>query len=150
MRRRARTCPSRASSLRSYRIVGHTSEVALELAASEEAGLYEAAAEGLLALYRLDPAAASERREVRLEPQPAEDLLVAWLNELIYLVGTKRWAYARARVEKDPEGGLTAELAGGPLGERRPALEIKAATFGGLAVRRASNSAWSATVILDV
>lgn len=84
-----------------------------------------------------------------LEGEAVEDLLVGWLNELIYLVNTRRWLPARVHQLSLEGTTLRAELEGAPLGEARPALEIKAATFGGLAVRREPDG-WKATVILDV
>ncbi len=121
------------------------------MAASEAPGLFEAAAEGLLALYAVSPAPEPvEAREIRLEAQPLEDLLVAWLNELIYLTGTKRWVPARAGVREAGTNGLRATLEGAPLGRSKLALEIKAATFGGLNVRREPDGSYATTVILDV
>ena len=87
---------------------------------------------------------------MRIEAQPTEDLLVAWLNELIYLIGTIRWAPARVRVEEAGTKGLRAVLEGAPLGDSKLAREIKAATYGGLAVRRTLGGGYAATVILDV
>ncbi|MBI5200059.1 MAG: archease [Elusimicrobia bacterium] len=133
-----------------YEIVGHTSEVALKLQAEDESGLCRAAGEGLLALYAANPAPqATETREVSLEPKDSEDLLVSWLNELIFLVGTKRWVPVRIDSLEAGEDGLKATLTGAPLGESKLALEIKAATFGGLKIQ-ASHEGYAATVILDV
>lgn len=121
------------------------------MAASEAHGLFEAAAEGLLELYCVTPSPEpAEARELRLEPQPPEDLLVAWLNELIFLIGTRRWAPARVHVEELGDAGLRAVLEGAPLGASKLALEIKAATFGGLVIRRDADGTLKTTVILDV
>jgi SHS2 domain-containing protein len=133
----------------SYRVVPHTSEVALELTAPDLPGLFEAAAAGLLELYGSPQAPEDERRQIELQGAGAEELLVAWLDELIYLIATKRFVPAAVRVEEVSSERLRAELRGGsPIG--RLEREIKAATFGGLAIRTTESGRRSATVILDV
>ena len=84
-----------------------------------------------------------------LDEQLLEDLLVAWLNELVYVVWTMRWAPARVRVLSAGTDGLRARLEGAPLGPAKLALEIKAATYGALVVRKESGGL-KTTIILDV
>ena len=134
-----------------WRVVEHTAEVALAVEGSDWPAFYEAAAEGLVALY--DPPAAlraDESKAVELEAETPEELLVGWLNELIYLVSAKRWMPARVRVKQADGVRLSAELAGGPLPAGATMREIKAATFGGLAVRASGGGRRWATIILDV
>ncbi|MBI4425411.1 MAG: archease [Elusimicrobia bacterium] len=136
----------------SFRIIPHTAEVALELRGSDWPSFFASAARGLMALYAVEPALPpSETKRLEMRADSAEELLVAWLNELIYWTGTKRWIAVEARVSEAYPTQLSAELSGAPLPPgARLAREIKAATFGGLTIGGSDAKGWKATVILDV
>ena len=137
--------------MKSYRVVPHTSAIALELSGSDWAAFFEAAEEGLLHLYAPEPPPAFRgTRDISLKADGPEGLLVAWLEELIYLIGTLRWIPSVCRVVEATGERLRVRLKGGPLAEGRLEREIKAATFGNLSVRPAPGGGWTATVILDV
>lgn len=130
-----------------FTVVPHTAEVALELVGSDWPAFLEAAYKGLLHLYGEPEAAGEERRAIELSAESPEELLVAWLNELVYLIATKRWVPRRLEISADG-GALKATAFGGPL-KGGLKLEIKAATFGGLAIE-SKDGELRATVILDV
>lgn len=130
-----------------FTVVPHTSEVALELIGGDWPAFLDAALRGLLHLYGGPEALGEETREVELSAEGPEELLVAWLNELVYLIATKRWVPRRVEAAADGRE-LKAKLFGGPL-QGRLKLEIKAATFGGLKVE-SKDGELRATVILDV
>jgi len=88
-------------------------------------------------------------RRVRLEAATAEELLVAFLNELIFLIGTRHLWPARVAVRAAGPQVLEVEIAAAALPPGALAREVKAATFGGLEVRRGAGG-FSATVIVDV
>jgi len=132
-----------------FKVIGHTAEVALELAGPDWPAFYEAASAGLAALYGVVPEPkAVEKRTIKLEADGPESLLVAWLNELIYLVGTKRWGWASVEVKQASDQYLEAALEGEAL-KGVPIREIKAATFGDLSVRK-TKAGLKTLVILDV
>ena len=133
-----------------FKIVPHTAELAFEASGATRAELLESAAAALLSLYEPDPPPRpSEVRTIALAGAATEDLLIGLLNELVYLVGAKRWVPAELRVAREETDAIEARLNGSPLGGGQLAREIKAATFGGLHVAR-SRDGWSATVIVDV
>ncbi|MDD5630352.1 MAG: archease [Elusimicrobia bacterium] len=133
-----------------FRILPHTSEMGLELKAPDWASFYRCAAEGLLAVYgaRLEGRGRA-RLSWSFRGGSPEDVLVAWLNELVFLVGTKRFRLSGLEVLQAAPDGLRVRI----LGERRRRLplerEIKAATYHGLKVR-ALRSGLTARLILDV
>ncbi len=96
-------------------------------------------------------AAAGARRErVALEADGPEDLLVVWLEELIYRLATRREVLCGFRFVESGPGRLVGTASWRPLDDsERPAPEVKAATYQGLKVIR-RGGVWSATVILDV
>lgn len=118
------------------------------------------AAEGLGELITdLATIQATERREVVLSSERNEDLLVKWLNELIFLFDTYGFIGKRFDVSLSPllakgvqEGGtLKAIVTGGiyipEINESR--LLVKAATYHGLSLKK-NNSQWEAVVVFDI
>ena len=133
-----------------FKVVPHTAEVAVEASGATWEEFFQAAGRGLLSLYA--PAGApgpTQRRGLKLTADSAEELLVAWLNELIYLVSGGKWLPSKITVKAAHPNELTAELEGAPLEGMTLSREIKAATFGGLHIKKTA-SGWSAVVILDV
>ena len=133
-----------------FRVVPHTSEMALSIRARRFPGFYRNAALGLLALYGAEGRPAKlQTRRLTLKQDSAEELLVAWLNELNYLIAAKRWLPVRVKLTRAYATELTAEVVGGPLDGIKLAREVKAATFGGLRLSQEPDG-YHATVILDV
>jgi len=135
-----------------FRIIPHTSEVGLELSAWDWASFYRTAADGLLALYGLKPGRQGTSKVSRsFAADTPEDLLVAWLTELIFLIGTEKLVPARIDVLKAGAQTLRVEIfadlraPGGPAPQR----EIKAVTYHGLKVA-ATPEGLRARIILDV
>ncbi len=135
-----------------FEMVDHTADLGVTLTAGSLSELF-ASAGAVLADLMYDPAAVEEResREVALEAASAEELLVRWLNELLYLreVGEFLWK----TVEAEEEGGtrLRATLRGEVFqaGKHIPRGGIKAATYHQLRISR-ERDAWSARIIFDV
>lgn len=133
-----------------FRILPHTSEMGLEVTAPDWASFYRFAAEGLLAVYglRLGGRGAGKARR-SFKGESPEDVLVSWLSELIFLVGTKRLRLSRIEVMEAASEELSVRI----HGTRRRGLplerEIKAVTYHGLKVV-SGRSGLKARIILDV
>jgi SHS2 domain-containing protein len=132
----------------------HTADLGLRIVASDLEDLFRTAGEGL---FDVIVANRSDIRVVESEPisltaDSTEDLLVAWLNELIYRCETRHRLYARFDVSLDEAGrSLTGTIGGEPIDRGRHVLdhEVKAATHHGLRVER-DDGGWVAEVILDI
>jgi SHS2 domain-containing protein len=133
-----------------------TSDLAFVARGASAEEVFGAAAEALLAATVEDPSAVAARVEhrLRLEEPDLELLLLAFLNELVFLRDARGWLL-RA-VELRIEAGATtarleARLVGEPLDPARHRLagEVKAATAHGLRVARVDGG-WEAAVTLDV
>jgi SHS2 domain-containing protein len=135
-----------------FEIVPHTSEVALEVHGRDLSALFTNAALGLLALFdKQGKVRPTETISVRVRSSSAESLLVHWLSELVYIVQTKRWLYAKIEFARLQDTSLTATLHGEPIkeGVHSIAREVKAVTFHKLAITR-DRDALRGYVILDV
>ena len=135
-----------------FRILPHTSEVGLWIGGESFETFYRNAARGLLEIMRIGeprgPSCGPAR--FRLAGDTPEELLVDWLNELIYLVAAERRAPRDISIEEATAFTLRGSL-GGPVlsADAGPAVEVKAATYHGLKVER-KDGLWTASVILDV
>ena len=129
-----------------YEWRSHTAEIELAIRASTEEEVFEDALAAFAELVELDQRDGSERRRVRLEAADRGSLLVAWLEELIFLADTESFVAERADDLQLGARSLAATLVG-----RRAPFEplVKAATYHGLHFARRGDM-WQARVVLDV
>jgi len=97
----------------------------------------------------------------KIEPQEAvemvcqedddELLFYAWLGALLYEMGTRHMLFSRFEIQATPSG-----LKATAWGERvdtckhEPAVEVKAATYADLRVRKDADGIWMAQCVVDV
>jgi SHS2 domain-containing protein len=109
-------------------------------------GMYSMAAD-------LGEVRASEVEKVEVQSHSLEGLLVAWLNELVYLLDARGFVAGKVEIiSLDQEDfRLMAVLGGESLDTLRHGhgLLIKAATYHGLRIDK-QDGRWSAQVMLDI
>ena len=123
----------------------HTAEIELHVRARSEEGVFADAVDAFGRYVELDGNGESARHAFELEAPDRGALLVALLEELIFLADTEGFVPDRADVHVD-DNRLTGALEG-----RRTRIDpiMKAATFHGLQFER-SDGVWSARVVFDV
>jgi SHS2 domain-containing protein len=132
----------------------HTADVGLRVRGDDLDDLFGTAAEGVfdyIVVNRAD-VQALEQETVSLTCDSLEDLLAAWLGELIFRCETRHRLYTRFDVRVDAQAKrLEAEIAGEPIDRDRHVLdhEVKAVTHHGLSLKR-EGAGWLAEVILDI
>jgi len=133
-----------------------TSDLAFVAHGASREEVFAACAEALLAATVEEPAAVEPRLEhrVRLEEPDLELLLLAFLNELVFVRDARGWLLRPGELAIEPADGgvrLVARLVGEPLdrARHRLAADVKAATAHGLRVAR-DGARWQASVTLDV
>ena len=137
-----------------FELIDHTADVGLHVWGPTEPALFEQAALALASLV-CDPATVEPRETYSViaeAPAGSPDaLLVAWLNELLYRMETDATVLGRFTIAGLTHRYVAARAAGEPRDRQRhePRLDVKAATYHGLSVRRRDDG-WEATVILDV
>jgi tRNA nucleotidyltransferase (CCA-adding enzyme) len=89
--------------------------------------------------------------QIRCAAPDDELLLVDWLNAVVYEMMTRNMLFCRFEVRLD-DHALEASAWGEALDRRRhrPAVEVKGATYTGLAVRERGNGDWVAQCVVDV
>jgi SHS2 domain-containing protein len=130
----------------SYRWVEHTSELQLEIEAPTESGVFLEALAAFAELVADEPRVASERRDVVLRGDDRESLLVAWLEELVFLAESEGLIPERAAELVVDDGLVQATLCGH---SGAPRELVKAVTLHRLAFA-AEGDGFNARVVLDV
>ena len=120
-----------------YRLTPHTADLGLVAWGETLEVAFTEAVRALVAVtYDPRTLRQDEARELRVDGDRPEQLLVRLLGEVVYLIDAQGFVTARAGVQLG-EGGLTAELRGQVAGPRRPRRRgphVKAVTYHGLAV----------------
>jgi protein archease len=129
-----------------FRWIDHTAELELELEASSEAGLFEAAFEAMRELLSGPQTAERVEIEVELEGSDHALLIADWLGELAFLGETRGLVPDRLASFELGESGASARVEGA-AGD--PPHLVKGVTYHRLALGRADGR-WRARVVLDV
>jgi SHS2 domain-containing protein len=128
-----------------HRFVEHTGELELAVEAPTESGVFE---EALAAFRTLVDSAVDELVLHELDISAADRalLLVAWLDELVFLAEVEDFVPDQVVALTLADGRLRATVAGG---RGRPAHLVKAVTLNSLEFRE-EGGLWHARVVLDV
>ena len=124
--------------MKRYEEISHTADVALRIYGKDLGELFTNAACGMFDIIAdLEGLKASVSVDVTLEAPSKEELLVAWLDELLYNFYTKGIIFFKFDIIKLNENHLSAKARGRHLGENKNRLkrEIKAATFHNIAIK---------------
>lgn len=135
-----------------YEYLEHTADIGLKSYGKSAREVFENAALGMFGLMTsLDKIKEVESREINIEADGQEELLVEWLNELIYLFEVEQVLFKRFEIyDWDEEFYLKARAWGEKINLSRHtiALQVKACTYHMLKVTRDNH--WEAQVIFDV
>lgn len=138
--------------MRPFETFEHTADIGLVARGRTLEEVFTHAAEGLVDMM-VDPRGLRDDRrlEVTVSAPDREALLVAWLNELLYLLDTRGLLPRRCRIIQLSETSLTAEVAGETVDPQRHNVRrmVKAATYHGLHLTQ-TDGQWEARVILDL
>ena len=139
-------------STKPFEIIGTTADVGVVARGATREEAFVNAARGLFNLIT-DPETVrpAEPYPVTCEGISLEGLLVAWLNELIYLHDANHLLFRRFEVKISDDLRLEGTAWGEPIDADRHPLntEVKAATYHKAQVVEGP-SGWEATIILDV
>ncbi|MHB8859526.1 MAG: archease [Thermoleophilia bacterium] len=130
----------------------HTADIGVRAFGSSEKEVFQNAAAGMFSLI-VDPGLVRdvEGFSVKAEAENHEGLLVAWLNELLYLQDSRDRLLKRFEIGRLGETTLEAKVFGEPVdpGRHKLMCDIKAATYHMLKLEHSSGG-WTAEVIFDV
>jgi SHS2 domain-containing protein len=135
-----------------YEVFEHTADVGIHAYGSTLAELFVHAAQGMESLMVAPEQVRSlTSREIAVEGHDSVSLLIAWLNELIFLFDTEYLLLRDFVIDEISETHLTARASGEAYDAQRHDLSsaIKAVTWHEAAVTR-SNEGYKARIIFDI
>jgi len=138
--------------MKRYEQFPHTADIGIRVFGRDMKELFENAAFGMFDLIAdLEGIKASAEEAVNVGAVSREELLIAWLDELLYRFCTKDVIYSKFEISELSDNSLKARIWGRPVGANRNRLktEIKAATYSGLNIKK-SEGGYSAEIIFDV
>ena len=137
---------------KTFEIIDHTADIGIIAYGSDLKQLFSNAALALFSLIT-KPESIKERlqRNLEINSQDKDSLLVEWLNELIYLFDSEHILFKRFKIESLGNNQLKATCYGEKFDPSRHRIEIgvKAATYHMLEVGEDS-SGYKAQVIFDI
>ena len=134
-----------------FEVIDHTADIGI---AAYGADLKETFANAACALFSLmvdlDDVGDCLRREASVTADNRDDLLVEWLNELIYIFDVDNVLFKRFEVTSLTDTSLTADCYGEKVDPQRHRIKrgVKAATYHMLELEEGDG--WRAQVLLDI
>jgi len=136
-----------------YLRIDTTADVGLQSFGSSRVEVFVNMAKGLFSLISPLPHIRREVcRKLKVRADSQEDLLVAWLNELIFIHETENLLFRAFHIDDLTEIRLKALCFGEPVDPLRHVLkmDVKGATYHRLSIQKDERGFWRARVILDV
>ncbi len=122
-----------------FEIIEHTADAGIRAYGSDVREAFANAAKGLFSLItELDDVGEAEYRDIELTAPDQENLLVEWLNELIYLFDVENIIFKRFDITRLSNTQIKARSYGERVDSSRHKLEtgVKAATYHMLKIER--------------
>jgi len=135
-----------------YELLPHTADLAFRVRGATMRELFARAAFALEDIIAGCESIEKRLEEsVRVEGADAEELLVNWLDELLYRYEVHGKLYSGFEIEELADTTLAARVFGETFDDGRHQVvhAVKAVTFHDLAIRRVPDG-WEVTVVLDV
>ncbi|MDJ0725355.1 MAG: archease [Prochloraceae cyanobacterium] len=139
---------SKSNPAKSFEEIEHTADRAYRVRGKNLRELFVRAARGLYSLVEMQLKSETKTvRSIELEAIDPESLLVAWLNELLYLHESEGLGFDRIQIDYLDRTSLKATVQG--TSTRKWLEDIKAVTYHNLSIRE-TESGLEVTLVLDV
>lgn len=135
-----------------YKLIDHTADIGISVEGKDLKDLFATSAYAMLSqMLDLDKIKDKETKRVELEGVDLEDLLVRWLNELLFL-SDSGYIFKKFNIETLKETSLLVSLKGEKIDFKKIPLkqQIKAATYHQLEITKNISGQWKTTIIFDV
>jgi len=136
-----------------FHILEHPADIGISARGDDYAEAYANAARGLFSLI-VNQNSVEERsiKEVHIEGDDREHLLVRWLSELLYLYDGEKFVISEVEVQCPTPTVLRAMLKGETLDANRhsPKLDVKAITYHQLEITEQQDGTVEIQFIVDI
>jgi SHS2 domain-containing protein len=136
--------------MKKFEILEHTADLKIKVFGKTKEELFENAMVGMFEAAKYEKEIKSQKSKVKIKIKSIDlpSLLVDFLNEVLYLVETKRLVFEKVEFKKFAENEIEAILFGKPL--KRMGVHIKGVTYHDLKVRAKKDGFWQATILFDI
>jgi len=138
--------------MKRYEQFPHTADIGVRVFGHDLKELFENAAFAMFDLLAdLEGLKGDIVKDFEIKSSDKEELLVDWLDELLFNFYTNGIIFYKFDIEKITEGSLKARAFGRPIAANRNRLktEIKAATYSDLKIKK-TDSGYQVEIIFDV
>lgn len=135
-----------------YEVIDHTADIGICVKAATLEKLFALAAGAMFDLMvDLSDVQHVKREEISLQADSLDELLVVWLNELLFRAEVEKMFFSRFEVDSVDDKFLKASVMGQIYRENVHSIDthVKAATYHQLEIS-ACDGGWCARVIFDV
>lgn len=134
-----------------YDLIEHTADVGVRIKGKTTKELFKNAALAIFDIIAEKTAETKLQKKIKVneKAESIEELLVNWLNELLYFSATKNLIFSSFSITKLNDKCIESYALGHPTKNYRINTEIKAATYHQLKIKR-NSSGWQGQVIFDV
>ena len=138
--------------MKRYEQIPHTADIAIKAYGRDLKELFTNAAYGMFDIIAdLEGLKSSVSIDVNLKAPSKEELLISWLDELLYNFYTKNIIFFEFDISFISDKEIVAKVSGKHIGDNRNRLktEIKAATFHDLAIKESAEGLF-VEIVFDV
>jgi SHS2 domain-containing protein len=138
--------------LKKYEFIEHTADLGFKAYGASLEKLFDHSSEAFFeALVTLESVKEKMERSIQVEADALDNLMVSWLNELLYLYETERLVFKSFQITWIKDYQLKANAQGEVLNPARHEIKtgIKAVTYHQLYVKEREKG-WEAQVIFDI
>ncbi|MBL7071118.1 MAG: archease [Candidatus Omnitrophica bacterium] len=138
--------------MKRFEIIDHTADISIKAYGKSLKELFRNAAFGMFnILADLEGITTSTSLELKLDAPDKEELLIEWLDELLYNFYTKQLIFCDFDITELTDKNLTAKVKGRFIGENKNRLktEIKAATRHDLHITKKEDT-YEVRIVFDV
>ncbi|MFH0948839.1 MAG: archease [Elusimicrobiota bacterium] len=136
--------------MKKFEIINHTADVGIIAYGKTISELFENAAYGMFSLIT-NPEKIKEQIIIPIsgDAHDKEELLITFLNEILYYYQTKKMLFKRFEILESSETHLDANISGEKISEHRILHDIKAATYHNLKIEETADG-YKTQIIFDV
>lgn len=138
---------------RQYEWIEHTADVGVRVFGDDLKGLFSHAASAFFEIItEIDTIEPRKIYTIKVRGDDWEELLVNWLNELLFLFETKGLVFREFEIEEIRRNYLRAKAKGEPFDLKKHPLGtgIKAITYHRLKVEKKAKGHWEAQIVFDI
>jgi SHS2 domain-containing protein len=135
--------------MKRFEILEHKADLKIRVFGKTKEELFENAMVGMFEIAKYEKEVKSQKSKLKIKINSVDlpSLLVDFLNEVLYLVETKKLVFEKAEFKKFTENEIEAMLIGKPL--KRMGVHIKGVTYHNLEIKQ-KEGIWEATILFDI